>query len=419
MSAFATDPFLQIVQQRQRDVRPEPEELERRTALLRCPGRRAPRHDLHLERGPDQVPADGRDQPGERVPEGALHLQVLEDAAQPDRDRFRPAGQTQLQVGLGEPFGQRVPHRLRLHQAVAGRLQSLLQLVRSASGALTSFVRNERSTSRTTRSAAPVPQAQLGLPSASLRSGTDRAVRTRNPGMVGAEDLVDVAAPTARSRRRARSSGPASRSSPPPTPHRRPGRASTSAAAPSAASRSRSRSTGCSTQRSKRRCGVGPGRVRLQQQPLELLDVGRGSPPRAGTARPTAPTSASFGVVGPTSSGSADGRRRRTVRRTAHTGWRGPPPGARATTSRPGPNGALSRTPPSTSQAPESAVVTGCIRGGDAGQPRRLVDRRERRRERRGRAGGEGEQLGVLQPVLLGDRELPGRDRRTTPSSRW
>ncbi len=42
-----------------------------------------------------------------------------------------------------------------------------------------------------------------------------------------------------------------------------------------------------------------------------------------------------------------------------------PATGRRATTSSTGPNGALSSTPPSTSQAPESAVV-GCIRGGEA-----------------------------------------------------
>ena len=40
-----------------------------------------------------------------------------------------------------------------------------------------------------------------------------------------------------------------------------------------------------------------------------------------------------------------------------------PATGRRATTSSTGPNGALSRTPPSTSQAPASPVV-GCVRGG-------------------------------------------------------
>ncbi len=294
-------PFLQIVQQRQRDVRPEPEELERRTALLRCPGRRAPRHDLHLERGPDQVPADGRDQPGERVPEGALHLQVLEDAAQPDRDRFRPAGQTQLQVGLGEPFGQRVPHRLCLHQAVAGRLQSLLQLI-----ALRQRGTDELCPQRAQHQAYDAfggtrPPRPTGVAVGIVAQRNRRAVRIRNPGMLGSEDLVDVLLRQCgrgiehgglllvRDRHR--------------LPHLTGG--------PAARVRR--------LQRLRRRAqpiplvwllhatieqplGVGPGRVRLQQQPLELLDVGRGSPPPAGTARPTTPPSTSFGVSVPTSS---------------------------------------------------------------------------------------------------------------------
>jgi hypothetical protein len=184
--------FLHIVQQRQRDIRSEPDELERRTALLGRPRRRAARDDLHLECGPDQIPADRRDQLGERVAEGTLHLQVLEDVAQPDRDCLRPTGDTQLQVGLGQPLGQRVPHRLGLHQAVAGRLQPLLQhvLLRHRGSAELRPQRTQHQSYDAFGRAGPPRPARVAVGIVAQRNR--RAVRIRDPGVLGPEDLVDV-----------------------------------------------------------------------------------------------------------------------------------------------------------------------------------------------------------------------------------